>query len=145
MLSLAYMARSRRRQKPKQFLILMVEDDADLLALAKSIVEGAGYATLSAANAREALALLEDGAAIDLLFTDINIPDGSGAFDGVELARRAVELRPGLPVIYTTGGDVTDGLTALFVERSALLRKPYRNEELTEAIRRALPSARARP
>jgi CheY-like chemotaxis protein len=119
----------------------MVEDDPDLLVIAKSNLEEAGYATLSAANAREAIALLEDSPSIDLLLTDINMPDGPAALDGVGLARRAVELRPGLRILYTTGGGLTDGMSALFVDGSAFLPKPYTYEELVEAVRRALSSA----
>jgi hypothetical protein len=52
----------------------------------------------------------------------------------VELVRRAVELNPSLRVIYTTGDVPTDGMVALFVEGSTLLRKPYTRDELREAI-----------
>ena len=89
---------------------------------------------LSAANAREAIALLEQDEPIDILFTDINLPDGPDAIDGLELARKAVELCPRLRVIYTTGHGQTDGMTALFVEDAAFLPKPYRVKQLTEAV-----------
>ena len=112
--------------------VLVVEDEPTVLALAVSIIEDdLGYAALSAANAREALALLEQDQ-IDLLFTDINLPDGQ---DGLELARRAVEMRPGLPVIYTSGGGQTDGMAALFVDGSTFLRKPYKKEDLLQAVK----------
>ena len=68
------------------------------------------------------------------LFTDISMPDGPDGVDGLELARRAVELRPDLRVIYTTGGALTDGMTALFVEGGTFLRKPYTRAELIEAV-----------
>jgi DNA-binding NtrC family response regulator len=89
---------------------------------------------LSAANAREAIALLEQDEPIDILFTDINLPDGPDAIDGIELARKAVELCPDLRVIYTTGGGQTDGMTALFVEDATFLPKPYTVKQLTEAV-----------
>ena len=63
---------------------------------------------------------LEQDEYIDLLFTDINLPDGPNAIDGLELAQKAVEFRPGLRVIYTTGEGRTDGMTALFVEDATL-------------------------
>jgi CheY-like chemotaxis protein len=116
--------------------ILVVEDEPTVLALAVSIIEDdLGYAALSAASAREAMALLEQDQPIDLLFADINLPDGPDAIDGLELARRAVEMRPGLPVIYTSGGGQTDGMAALFVDGSTFLRKPYKKEDLLQAVK----------
>ena len=118
------------RQKSTPLAVLVAEDEPTVRALAESIIEELGYTTFSAANAREALAVLEGGAAITLLFTDINMPDGPNGLDGLELARRAVELRPGLRVIYTTGGGLTDGMTALFVEGGVFLPKPYNGQRL---------------
>jgi CheY-like chemotaxis protein len=114
--------------------VLVVEDEPTVRALAESIIEALGYLILSAANAREAIALLEQDEPIDILFTDINLPDGPDAIDGLELARKAVELRPSLRMIYTTGHGQTDGMTALFVEDATFLSKPYTVKQLTEAV-----------
>ena len=144
------MARRSRHRKTRKPVILVVEDEPTILALiASNIEDDLGYATLSAANAREALALLKEDKAIDLLFTDVNIPDGTaGALDGIGLARRVIELHPNLPVIYTSGGGLTDGMTALFVEGSTFLPKPYTREQLIAAIQdtasRSISSVRRR-
>jgi CheY-like chemotaxis protein len=125
------------RVKPKHAkptTVLVVEDEPTVRTLAESIIETLGFTIFSAANAREAIALLEQDEHIDLLFTDINLPDGPDAIDGLELARKAVELRPGLRVIYTTGHGQTDGMTALFVEDATFLPKPYTAKHLTEAV-----------
>ena len=62
------------------------------------------------------------------------MPDGPDSMDGLELARRAVELRPGLRILYTTGGGLTDGTRARFVEGATLLPKPYTRDQLMEAV-----------
>ena len=121
-----------KRAKPTT--VLVVEDEPTVRALAESIIEVLGYRILSAANAREAIALLEQDEPIDVLFTDINLPDGPDATDGLELARKAVELCPNLRVIYTTGHGQTDGMTALFVDDATFLPKPYKVKQLTEAV-----------
>jgi CheY-like chemotaxis protein len=118
----------------KSTTVLVVEDEPTVRALAESMIEALGYMVLSAANAREAIALLEQDEPIDILFTDINLPDGPDAIDGLELARKAVGLRPSLRVIYTTGHGQTDGMTALFVEDATFLPKPYTVKRLTEAV-----------
>src|SRR4051794_2860541 len=109
------MARTRRK-KPKSPVVLIAEDEPTIRTLAESNIAELGYATLTAGNAREALAILETGGSVDVLFTDINMPDEPDGMDGLELARHAAELHPGLRVIYTTGGALTDGMTALFVD-----------------------------
>jgi len=114
--------------------VLVVQDEPTVRALAESIIEALGYMILSAANAREAIALLKRDEPIDILFTDINLPDGPDAIDGLELARKGVELCPSLRVIYTTGHGQTDGMTARFVEDATFLPKPYTVKQLTEAV-----------
>ena len=121
-------------QRAKPTTVLVVEDEPTVRALAESIIEALGYMSLSAANAREAIALLEQDQPIDILFTDINLPDGPDAIDGLELARNAVELYPSLRIIYTTGHGQTDGMTALFVEGAVFLPKPYTAKQLTETV-----------
>jgi len=59
--------------------------------------------------------------------------------DGLELARRAVEMRPGLNVIYTSGAGQTDGMAAaLLVDGAIFLPKPYTKERLIEALEKSL-------
>jgi CheY-like chemotaxis protein len=127
----------KKEQKNKSTppAVLVAEDEPTVRSLAESIIEELGYLTFSAANAREALAILESGAAVMLLFTDINMPDGPDGLDGLELARRAVEIRPDLRVIYTTGGGLTDGMNALFVEGGTFLPKPYNGQRLVDAVK----------
>jgi two-component system, cell cycle sensor histidine kinase and response regulator CckA len=114
-------------------VVLIVEDEDQVRVLAESILREHGHDTLSAANAEQALALIASEQTIDLLFTDIGLHDDRQG--GLLLAQKAVELRPLLPVLYTTGQGVTDGMRAMFVEKFGFVAKPYTLDQLTAALR----------
>jgi PAS domain S-box-containing protein len=123
--------------------VLVVEDDEMVRRFVREQVAGIGYEVLSAANAAEALRLLESGEAIDLLFTDVVMP---GEMDGRQLAEAARQLRPDLPVLYTSGytenaivhqGRLDPGVL--------LLNKPYRLADLAEKLAAALKQRPAAP
>jgi CheY-like chemotaxis protein len=116
-------------------MVLIVEDDPDLRDFAETIIAGElGYRTLVAGTVREAIAFLKEVETIDVMFTDISLPDEPSATDGLELARKAVELHPSLRVIDTTGGGQTDSLAAGFVDDGTLLPKPYTAKQLMRAL-----------
>jgi DNA-binding NtrC family response regulator len=117
-------------------VVLIVEDDQQVRMLAESILEDAGHETRSAATLTEAHAILESNEKIDALFVDVTLPDHHEA--GLELAEAAAKTRPGLPVIYTTGRGVTDGMLALFVQPNVFLAKPYNGEQLLTAVANVL-------
>jgi len=112
--------------------ILIVEDEPSLLVLAESCLQEHGHKTLSATGATEASTLLGTSGEIDLLFADIGLKDDPEA--GLKLAADAVEKRPDIKVLYTTGQTVTDGMKALFVPKSALIAKPYTVDELLTSL-----------
>ena len=109
-------------------VILLVEDEEQVRVLAESFLQVEGHSTLSAGSQDQALVLIAGPEPIDLLFTDINLQGVSEA--GLSLAAKAVEIRPELRVLYTSGQSVTDGMAALFVKNSAFLPKPYTVEQL---------------
>ena len=124
--------RPKRGQPP---IVLIVEDEPVVRDFAETVIaDELGYRTLAAATAREAIAFVEEGERIDVMFTDIRLPDGPAAMDGLELARKAVEVQPRMRVIYTTGGDETDRLTVESVEDSTFLPKPYTAKQLIRAL-----------
>ena len=111
--------------------ILMVEDNAEVRLMGVTLLRDAGFEVHEAGDAEEALALVHAGLVFDLLFTDIVIP---GGMDGVVLAAEVRRLRPGIPVLLTTGwADRADDHGGL-----DLIGKPYRSAELTRKIRATL-------
>lgn len=94
---------------------------------------------IEAENGAAALAILDHPEThLDLLFTDVVMP---GDLDGYELARLAIERRPGIRVLLTSGfpGDVLR-CNGHHTANLRLLGKPYRRDDLARAIRAALES-----
>jgi CheY-like chemotaxis protein len=113
--------------------ILVVDDDRDIRELALTALETAGYRVLEAANGDDAYRLLlaHPDVQVDVLFTDVVMP---GHLDGIDLARVASRLRPGLHVLFATGfanlaRPGRDGEL-----RGPVLNKPYRPAQLRRAI-----------
>ena len=112
--------------------VLLVEDEDHVRVLAESYLEEQGHSILAVARPDGALAVLQSDQPVDVLFTDLNLREKVEG--GLDLAQRAVELRPGLKVLYTTGWPVTNGTRARFVTGSAFLPKPYTVEQLLTAL-----------
>jgi CheY-like chemotaxis protein len=107
---------------------LLVEDELLVREVAYEDLMACGFEVTAASDADEALALLDEDADFDLLFTDIRMP---GSADGWEVARVAKTRLPGLRVIYATGlGDASDGLA----ESELIVRKPYSFNDLKRAL-----------
>jgi CheY-like chemotaxis protein len=121
--------------RPAAGTILVVEDNAEVGDVTATLLEQIGYRVLRAENAAEALAQLEDGAAVDLVFSDIMMPNG---MNGIHLAQEVSERYPKLRVLLTTGYSE---VTAAGESRFAILRKPFALSELERAIRDAMASA----
>jgi CheY-like chemotaxis protein len=109
-------------------VILVVEDEVFTRQIAEMMIQDWGHDTLSASDAGEALSFLRSAQHIDALFTDIYLKDS--VLGGCELAHRAIDLRPKLRVLYTTGNFVTAETKALFVEGTQCLTKPYTQPQL---------------
>ena len=112
--------------------ILIVEDEPQISALVRSLIEEQGHKVLSAAAADEALGILNGPEAVDALFVDIILKGDMQA--GIEFAKRAVELKPDLKVLYSTGLTVTDDMKALVVPGSIILEKPYSEDQLLTGL-----------
>jgi CheY-like chemotaxis protein len=113
-------------------VVLLVEDEEQVRVLAESYLEEQGHKVLSAGTPQGAIALLEKTPHVDLLFTDLDLKGNVEA--GIDLAYDAIKRWPHLKVLYTTGQDLTDGMKARFVGKSAFLPKPYTVEELSTTL-----------
>lgn len=101
------------------FVVLVVDDDVDSLSASAAAIESFGCSALSAKSSDEALAILDSGAHVDLVFSDVVMPGTSG----IALSGLVRERRPAMPVVLATGyPDVVDAVT----ESGAIaLIKPY--------------------
>ena len=118
---------------PAQRTILVVDDDQDVLDLARAYLEDQGYTVLQAANGTEGLRVL-GSAKVDLLFTDILMP---GEMDGFELAERARQAYPELRVLYTSGFFKELPRRGAHPPEGAMIPKPWRLSHLDDAVKRA--------
>ncbi|MDH3355795.1 MAG: ATP-binding protein, partial [Chromatiales bacterium] len=116
--------------------ILVVDDEADLLEIARESLEILGYRVLTAINGSQALDCLAEEPSIDLLFSDVVMP---GDINGYELAELATINHPKLKVVLTsgyTGKAVAYNGQARF--NTNLLSKPYSQAELAKRMRKIL-------
>jgi DNA-binding response OmpR family regulator len=111
---------------------VIVEDEPQISALVQSFIEEQGHKVLSAATADEALGILKGPQAVDALFVDISLKGDMEA--GIKLAKQAVELKPDLKVLYSTGLTVTEDMKGSVVPGSIVLEKPYSEDQLLASL-----------
>ena len=118
--------------------ILVVDDNSGVLEEATEQLTRLGYDVVSASSGAEALAVLERGERVDLLFTDVVMP---GDLAGRDLADKATELRPGLKVLFASGyfegALVSKGALETDVQ---FIAKPYRMKALAQKVEEVLGS-----
>lgn len=115
---------------PAKASILIVEDNAQIGEFALQLLNELGHVTRYAANANEAIAILErDHEAIDIVFSDVVMP----GIDGVELGRRIRASWPRINIVLTSG--YSHVLAADAQHGFSLLHKPYSVAELSRALR----------
>lgn len=119
--------------------VLVVDDDSDGGEAAGKLLETFGCDVSLVHSAGEALERIEDGADIDLVFSDVVMPD----IDGLEFAERLHELRPGLPVIFCTG--YSSAVEALTDCGAMALMKPYSPDVLERVVAERLQLAHDAP
>jgi CheY-like chemotaxis protein len=112
-------------------VILLVDDNLTLMEVTRRQLTSWGYKVIPAASGRSALAILEAGEPVDLLFTDVIMP---GGMSGPELVESAQRLRPGLKALFATGYAAEPAE----YRGHLLLRKPYDRRNLARAVRTVL-------
>jgi PAS domain S-box-containing protein len=121
-------------------VVLVVEDDDLVRASAVGMLRDLGYTCIHASDGAAGLAVLQSDTKVDLLFTDVIMP---GPVKSRDLAAQAQVLRPGLPVLYTSGytenaivhhGRLDEGVQ--------LLSKPYTQDDLARKVSAMLKAGR---
>ena len=120
-------------------VVLVVEDETALRAMIRRLLEREGYTVLEAENGADALRLLEGsaGATVDLVLTDVRMPEMGGR----ELAAALARSQPGLPVVLMSGFTAQLREIQLISPHLALLFKPFREADLLRTIRTHLDRA----
>jgi PAS domain S-box-containing protein len=115
--------------------VMVVEDEILLRLYSVGALKDLGYNVIEARSPSDALRMISEGVAVDLLFTDIVMPD----MNGLQLAEAALKVAPGLKVLFATGyarnavnanGEIDPG--------ALVLQKPFTVEELASKVRAAL-------
>jgi CheY-like chemotaxis protein len=113
--------------------ILVVDDEVLIRMMVADSLEESGLSVIEAGDADEALALLGQHPEIGLLFTDVNMP---GEMDGFGLAARAINARPDLRLVMSSGREYfTD---ASLPDHGKFIAKPYKTAELVALVHREL-------
>jgi CheY-like chemotaxis protein len=116
--------------------ILLVEDNDMVRTHAENVLTGLGYLVKAACNGREALEYIKRGGACDLLLSDVVMP---GGMNGPQLAIEVEKLRPGMPVLFSSGYMADEAIRQENVDAALyLLRKPYDRSTLAWKVRSAL-------
>lgn len=118
--------------------VLLVEDEVLIRLDTADQLRALGMAVTEAADAQEALSVLESGIRVDVVFTDIRMP---GKLDGLDLVRVIRERYPEVKVILCSGDDVA--IRHIFqgehaISLSDFFQKPYRIEDVEKRIRQLL-------
>lgn len=118
--------------------VLVVEDNEKLRSILMKQLQSLGYETIETASGDEALEVILANRQFDLLFTDVVMP---GRIDGNQLVREARRLRPGLPIVVSSG--FRDGAATSDSDLGPVmtLSKPYKKATLAKVIARVLAQA----
>ncbi len=125
-------ADAARPAKETAGTVLIVEDEPAVLEVASDIFDSLGYDVLTASDATEAIDVLGRDVHIDVMFSDVVMPNG---MNGVELSRKARELRPTMKILLASGYPMSALPSEGLGEGMSFISKPYRWAELSDKLR----------
>lgn len=111
--------------------MLVIEDDALTRFAVGDHLRQCGYEVLEAETGREAIDLLADGVAVDVVFTDVQMP---GDIDGFGVVRWLREHRPELPVLVASGHALALELASKLCDVRSAFAKPYHEAHIATAV-----------
>ena len=115
--------------------LLLVEDDAIVRMSIADVLRDGGFAVLEASDAETALSLDKAGAQMDLVITDLHMPDG---MSGLRLAERLRDRHPNLPIMIITGDGEFPGLRKF----GPVIEKPFTTDEVLSLVAKTLGTMR---
>jgi CheY-like chemotaxis protein len=113
--------------------VLVVEDEPLVRMVALDALSDCGLVAYEAADAEEALGVLDAHSDIGLVFTDVNMP---GSLDGVKLVQRIHKLWPKIELIVTSGRELL--MDRQLPDHGSFLAKPYRMGQLIDLVRKKM-------
>jgi two-component system cell cycle sensor histidine kinase/response regulator CckA len=120
--------------------ILVIDDEEAVLDVVRRFLQIAGHQVSVAASGHEALEMLSDGKAVDLIILDLMMPRE----DAADTFRRLRQRRPGLPILLCTGlAEISPAPELLLNPLVGLIRKPFKMEGLWKAVGQVLGDAAA--
>jgi CheY-like chemotaxis protein len=119
-------SRSGRLSKGR---VLIVDDEPEIRAVARLILEMDGYEVIDVGRVDDALQVLAADPALDVIFSDISMP----GLNGIDLASIVLRERPDLPLVFMTAVDRDSVLHQALRSRSRFVHKPFTGEDLCSA------------
>jgi signal transduction histidine kinase/CheY-like chemotaxis protein len=120
--------------------ILIVEDDENVRLLVKTMLDRYGFKTLTAEDGKEAIRVFQESGEVQLLLTDVIMPNMSGR----ELAMRLLRIAPGLKILYMSGYTADEVASKGVSGRLNILRKPFDADTLAQRVRDVLNQSTVR-
>ncbi len=113
---------------PATKCVMVVDDDVLIRLVLSEALRDAGFQVIEAGCSADAMSYLRSGAAVDLIFSDIQM---SGPYDGLLLAHQVRGIDPTIPVILTSSG----GKPASLSDTEIFIHKPYRLDQIVALVR----------